>query len=115
MTTEPKTALAPKASDPAPVREAVAWRWRFDAEGGWHYGDSAPGKFRFGDPEEVQPLYTDPMPVSREAVARAVLEAVFEGFEHGQCEKEWESEWGHDIARRATDAILALTGETSRE
>ena len=40
--------------------EAVAWRWRYDAEHPWHYGSERPGKFRFGDPDEVQPLYASP-------------------------------------------------------
>lgn len=44
----------------------------------------------------------------REAVAREVLNAVFSGFEHGQCEKEWEPEYGKEITKLATDAILAL-------
>ncbi|HAL06600.1 MAG TPA: hypothetical protein DCP26_04480 [Brevundimonas sp.] len=43
----------------------------------------------------------------REKVFREVLDAVFSGFEHGQCEKEWEAPYGKEIASLATDAILA--------
>lgn len=42
----------------------------------------------------------------REKVFREVLNAVFSGFEHGQCEKEWEAPYGKEIASLATDAIL---------
>jgi hypothetical protein len=47
---------------PASPSAPVAWRWRFDAEGQWHYGGKKPGGFRFGDPEEVKPLYASPAP-----------------------------------------------------
>lgn len=43
----------------------------------------------------------------REEIARIVLKAAFEGFEHGECEKEWEPDYGREIAAKATDAILA--------
>ena len=36
---------------------------------------------------------------SVEDVARVILDGVFEGFEHGQCEKEWETDYGKEIAR----------------
>lgn len=44
----------------SPAGEAVAWRWRFEADGSWSYGSNPPGKFRFGDPKEVQPLFALP-------------------------------------------------------
>lgn len=40
--------------------EAVAWRWRFDADGQWHYGAEKPVRFRFGDPDEIQRLIVHP-------------------------------------------------------
>lgn len=40
-----------------PAVEPVAWRWKFDPEGAWHYGDTHPGPFRFGDPDIIEPLY----------------------------------------------------------
>lgn len=43
----------------------------------------------------------------REKVFREVLDAVFSGFEHGQCDKEWEPPYGKEIASLATDAIIA--------
>jgi hypothetical protein len=45
---------------------------------------------------------------TRARVMKEVLDAVFSGFEHGECEKEWEPEYGKEIASLATDAILAL-------
>lgn len=44
----------------------------------------------------------------RERVARVILEAVFEGFEHGQCEKEWEPDYGQSIASDTTCRILSM-------
>lgn len=54
-----------------PAVEPVAWRWKFDADGAWHYGDHRPGPFRFGDPEIIEPLYSSP-PLSREGEDNAV-------------------------------------------
>ena len=45
--------------------EPVAWRWKFDPDANWHYGDKEPKGFRFGDPEIVEALYPSP-PLSRE-------------------------------------------------
>lgn len=45
---------------------------------------------------------------SVEDLARLVLEAVFEGFEHGQCEKEWEPDYGKQIAESTAQAIAEL-------
>ncbi len=45
--------------------EPVAWRWKFDEDGAWHYGDNRPGPFRFGDPDILEPLFASP-PLSRE-------------------------------------------------
>jgi len=44
----------------------------------------------------------------REELISEVLVAVFEGFEHGQCEAFWEPAWGEIIASRAADQCLAL-------
>ena len=49
----------------------------------------------------------------REEIEAAVLKAVFLGFEHGECEKEWEPDHGKEIARAATDRILAALSPAS--
>lgn len=41
----------------------------------------------------------------REKVDREVMNAVFSGFEHGQCEKEWEAPYGREIVSLALSAI----------
>ncbi len=41
-----------------------AWRWKFDTEGAWHYGDTRPGPFRFGDPDVIEPLYLSALSTS---------------------------------------------------
>jgi len=59
-------------------QEAVAWRWRFDPDGGpWSYGDGKPvGRWIAGDPVESEPLYAASPPSralspdERESVAR---------------------------------------------
>ncbi|GEM_PF-3688445 len=53
----------------ASQREPVAWRWRFDADGGpWSYGDGKPvGRWIGGDPVESGPLYTHPAPAQPDA------------------------------------------------
>jgi hypothetical protein len=61
---------------------AVAWRWRFHADDAWHYGPDHPGPFRFGDPDDIEPLYAAapaPQGMLREAIAAwgAVEEVAF--------------------------------------
>jgi hypothetical protein len=48
---------------PQPNLEPVAWRWNFDeCQMTWHYATTKHGKFRFGDPDTIQPLYAAPEP-----------------------------------------------------
>ena len=61
--------------------------------------------FRLSRPASEQPV--EAIGVEREEIEAAVLKAVFLGFEHGECEKEWEPDHGKEIARAATDRILA--------
>lgn len=119
MTTEPKdvrggdeakrSALSP--SDPSPVREAVAWRVEHIEDGHVWFAqthdrvrriEKSPHHFR------VTPLYTDPLPVSREAVARQIEEII-------ACDARVNIHFEITNADELADAILALTGETSRE
>lgn len=94
---------APKASDPPPVREAVAWRKRLSrVEGHYTYSNVN----MTGDWE---PLYADPLPVSREAVAR-IIEPLVLGLA-----TEMTYAQRRAFADKKIDAILALTGETSRD
>lgn len=54
--------------------EPVAYRWRFDADASWSFGIDKPQGFRFGDPEEVQPLYLAPPVLPAPAVKVRPLE-----------------------------------------
>jgi hypothetical protein len=47
------------AKPPAAVQEPepVAWRWSFDEGESWHFGTFTPGHFRFGNPDNFEPLY----------------------------------------------------------
>lgn len=47
----------------------------------------------------------------RDEIARIVLDAVFKGFEHGECEKEWEPDYGRELAAKATNRILAALSQ----
>jgi hypothetical protein len=38
----------------------VAWRWSFDGGLSWYFGPEKPDKFRFGDPDIIEPLYAAP-------------------------------------------------------
>ena len=51
---------------------------------------------------------------SVEEVVRVILLAVFEGYEHGQCEEFWEPAWGKYIAQNAAQAILAITSKGAK-
>jgi hypothetical protein len=53
---------------PSAGAEAVAWRWKFDEDAEWHYGNRKPTGFRFGDPDIIEPLY--PSPSAPEAQVR---------------------------------------------
>lgn len=77
-------------------------------------------EFKYGDPEDAKAdalerwksawpaLSPEPMQADlRETIAREVLNAVFSGFEHGQCEKEWEPDYGKEITALAADKVLA--------
>lgn len=55
---------------------------------------------------------TDKPTTLRKKVKREVLDAVFSGFEHGQCEKEWESDYGKEITSLAIDAICRALEDT---
>ncbi|SOC45710.1 hypothetical protein SAMN05892877_11799 [Rhizobium subbaraonis] len=46
---------------PNDIMEAnvVAFRWKFSDDGEWHYGSKRPGPFRFGDPDIVEPLFSE--------------------------------------------------------
>lgn len=46
--------------------EPVAWRWRFDKDGSWHFGAHKPGPMRFGDPDEIEPLFAAPLSPTEE-------------------------------------------------
>lgn len=54
----------------------------------------------------------EPVEGIREKVFNLVLEAVFTGYEHGSCEKEWEPDYGKEIANDTTQRILALQSRT---
>ena len=62
-------------------------------------------------PASEQPV--EAIGAGREEIEAAVLKAVFLGFEHGECEKEWEPDHGKEIARAATDRILAALSPAS--
>lgn len=124
MTTEPKdvrggdeakrSALTP--SDPPPVREAVAWRYRMMPGGEWAYReyDTPVGDLWC----ERQPLYADPLPVSREAISRELhsLDCALGQLMKCETAPDWVAYRAKVKKHRANiDAILALTGETSRE
>jgi len=85
----------------------VAWRWRFHADDAWHYGPDHPGPFRFGDPDEVQPLYASPAPSMvglREKVDAVIRERTQIG---GTDWDRWTTSGDINSAELA-DAILAL-------
>lgn len=69
----------------------------------------------------VAALYADPLPVSREAVARIILAHVSGSDPDELIHHPWQKSWEAPTMPRweqfaeAADAILALTGETSRD
>lgn len=59
----------------------VAWRWRFHADDSWHLGPNEPGKFRFGQPDDIEPLYAQPHPSQQagaEELAVVILRRLFD-------------------------------------
>ena len=63
----------------ADASPAVAWRWKFDQEGIWHYGDTRPAPFRFGDPVVIEPLFITTANASERAEAlRTALQRISE-------------------------------------
>lgn len=93
----------------------LAWTFRGnDRLGGPFYDGAKPtdspamgDAFAFAD-AVIDALRPQPSGETRARIMKEVLDAVFSGFEHGECEKEWEPEYGKEIASLATDAILAL-------
>jgi len=65
-----------RAALPQGEAEPAAWRWRFDADGAWVHGSQRPGKFRFGDPEEMQALYRHPAHPTQPAPDRVSMAAL---------------------------------------
>lgn len=66
-----KALVADRAARPSPTGEkveavAAGWRWTFDGEM-WAFSALRPGKFRFGQPNVVEPVYSAETVVALEA------------------------------------------------
>ncbi len=100
--------VASGPSDPAQEPDAVAYRWRYVDEKTWTLRKDRP---RHADDHDVfcEPLYTRPVSLDRDAVARIIDPEAFEAWDRA------EGNWRKDEAKvhcwpaeEKTDAILAL-------
>jgi hypothetical protein len=111
---EPLVTTASAPSDPAQETEAVAYRYRWKIDGewtSWHFSDASQKHPSLNSLQE-QPLFTRPVSLDREAVARIVYDAFPFEQRHGMAEKPaWVTNGNslkQDEARKAARHILAL-------